>query len=365
MIRSAIIYGTRPEAIKLAPLSKKLDEHDGFENVAVFTGQHEKHAQDLFEHLSSTPSVSITPPNRELSITSRMGETLRLLDNEKIISADAIDLVLIQGDTLTSFAGAMHGFMNGIKVGHVEAGLRTNTHLRPFPEEGFRRMITQISDFHFAPTQRALQVLLGTISPTQKAFMVGNTVIDAVKEIDSKIEKRPLALLEKNALITVHRRENWSKLKQIADAIRDLSLVFEDWRFLWVMHPNPSLQKDLKKTLREVPNISLLAPMDYKETIQAISLANIIFTDSGGIQEESTFYGKPILVLREETERMEVLEAGNGILVGSDRENIFTEASRLMANTKELQSMSFQSFPYGRGYSSEKIISAILAELHL
>lgn len=358
MIRTAIVYGTRPEAIKLAPLSKLLQQDGRFVNKNVFTMQHENHAEKVFKLVAGSDSKSISLKPSLGSLSERMSHLMLSLEQTEATSRDNLDYLLIQGDTLTAFCGALHGFLSGIKIVHIEAGLRTANHLSPFPEEGLRRMITSMASLHFAPTQTAFKLLEKVASKNQKIFLSGNTVIDAVR-ISMEGTLLNQDKINRQVLITLHRRENWSKVATVASAILQLSEEFPKTTFNWIMHPNKEIQKIIQDTFCRANNVRVFEPQGYRETLSLISQSDLIMTDSGGIQEESTFFGAPLMILREETERPEVLQSGNGILVGANPVSIMEIGRKLLSDDSELRKMSTKSLPYGDGFAADKIVEHI------
>lgn len=352
------ILGTRPEAIKLAPVIKLFFTNKKIKVRVILTGQHKymlNQVMDLFG-LNADLDLDIMKENQTLSqITTKVIEGLN-----KDFKSNRPNLLIVQGDTSTSFSAALVAFYNKIPVAHVEAGLRTDNLFNPYPEECNRRMISQISTIHFAPTELSKNNLID--SNVQGIIKVtGNTVIDALKFIAKKVPDFSIKGIDlsKSRLIlsTVHRRENWGdNLSQIAHGLKRIVDEFHDVVLLVPMHKNPIIREPLKRILGGNPRIFLTEPLSYEKLVSVIKSSTIIISDSGGIQEESPTFGKPVLVLRENTERIEVIENGAAKLVGTDQENIFKEAKILLSNTLAYDSMSKKTNPYGDGNASNKIL---------
>ena len=352
------ILGTRPEAIKLAPVIKLFFTNKKIKVRLILTGQHKSmvdQVMDLFG-LKADLDLDIMKENQTLSRITK--EVIEGLNQE--FKSHRPHLLIVQGDTSTAFSAALAAFYNKIPVAHVEAGLRTDNLFNPYPEECNRRLISQMSSIHFAPTEFSKKNLLdsnvhGIIKVT------GNTVIDALKYISKKIPNFSIKGVDLNKsrliLSTVHRRENWGdNLFQIAKGLKKIVDEFNDVVLLVPMHKNPVVREPLKRVLGGNPRILLSEPLSYEKLVSAIQSSTIIISDSGGIQEEAPTFGKPVLVLRENTERIEVIENGVAKLVGTDKENIFREAKILLTNTLEYDSMSKQSNPYGDGNASSMIL---------
>lgn len=352
------ILGTRPEAIKLAPVIKLFFTHKKIKVRLILTGQHKSmvnQVMDLFG-LKADLDLDIMQENQTLShITTEVIEGLN-----KEFKSNRPNLLIVQGDTSTAFSAALVAFYSKIPVGHVEAGLRTDNLFNPYPEECNRRLISQISTIHFAPTEISKKNLID--SKVQGIIKVtGNTVIDALKYAAERVpdfSMKGIDLFESRLILsTVHRRENWGEnLSQIAQGLKKIVEEFHDVVLLVPMHKNPIVREPLKKILRGNPRILLTEPLSYEKLVSVIKSSTIIISDSGGIQEEAPTFGKPVLILRDNTERIEVIQHGVAKLVGTDQENIFKEAKILLTNSSEYDLMSKKTNPYGDGNASKRIL---------
>jgi UDP-N-acetylglucosamine 2-epimerase (non-hydrolysing) len=359
--RVYIILGTRPEAIKLAPVIQVFENAAGFESKVILTGQHKEMVGQVMElfNLKADYDLEIMQPKQSLNdITCR---SLRGL--EDLFQESKPDLVIVQGDTTTAFAAALAAFYHKIPVGHVEAGLRTDDLFNPYPEEANRRLISQIAQLHFAPTFLAVENLqrsgvLGEVHQT------GNTVIDALLKVAAQQPICDIPGLEwdkyRVLLSTVHRRENWGEpLQGIAKGFLQVLDKFPDTALLLPLHRNPTVREPLQALLGNHPRIFLTEPLDYSELVGAIMRSHLLLTDSGGLQEEAPSLGKPVLVLRETTERPEAVTAGTAKLVGTESETIVTAASELLANTTAYQAMANAINPFGDGHAAERILEIV------
>ena len=359
-----VIIGTRPEAIKLAPVIKELLSESYFNVRVVLTGQHKELVNQVLTLFSieADNNLNIMSERQTLSdITKRT-----LIGLEKEFEKYTPKLVLVQGDTSTAFVSALAAFYKKIKVGHIEAGLRTNNIYDPFPEEVNRRLISQIAYFHFAPTEISHKNLLDS-NVQGKVIKTGNTVIDALKIISEKVSKINFFDGEfknnKLILLTVHRRENrGKKLKEIADGILLILSIYKDVNFLIPLHPNPTVNIPLREMLGSHPRINLCKPLDYFEIVSAMKYCYFVMTDSGGIQEEAPSLGKPVLVIRDTTERPEGIQAGTTKLIGTKTKDIFEQADILLKDESIYRMMSKAINPYGDGLASSRIIAAFKSE---
>ena len=359
--RVYIILGTRPEAIKLAPVIQVFQNAPGFESKVVLTGQHKEMVEQVMElfNLKADYDLEIMQPKQSLNdITCR---SLRGLENLFLESKP--DLVIVQGDTTTAFAAALAAFYHKIPVGHVEAGLRTDDLFNPYPEEANRRLISQIAQLHFAPTSLAVENLQRS-SVLGEVHQTGNTVIDALLKVAAKQPSCDIPGLEwdkyRVMLSTVHRRENWGEpLQGIAQAFLQVLDKFQDTALLLPLHRNPTVREPLQALLGNHPRIFLTEPLDYAQLVGAIMRSHLLLTDSGGLQEEAPSLGKPVLVLRETTERPEAVTAGTAKLVGTETEKIVTAASRLLADTTAYQAMANAINPFGDGHAAERILEIV------
>lgn len=357
------IFGTRPEAIKLAPIVKELSNRsDLFESIVGVTGQHDLLLDQVLDVFSITPhfNLKIMRENQQL-----MGLTGSILDKVGNIIKDLQpNIILVQGDTTTVFAASLAAFYQKIMIGHVEAGMRTNDKYEPFPEEMNRRLTDQISDLFFAPTETNRRNLLNEGIANEKIHVTGNTVVDALLQICSSslpIQSDQLPDINgKMILLTAHRRENFGKpLENVFKAISRLARTHNDFQFIFPAHPNPNVQLAAKGIFTGIDNISVLTPVDYLTFIHLMNKAYLILTDSGGIQEEAPTLHKPVLILRNKTERREIVDAGGAKLVGTNPETIVTEVARLIEDETYYRNMANIKNPYGDGHSAEKIVTIL------
>ncbi|WP_375492585.1 non-hydrolyzing UDP-N-acetylglucosamine 2-epimerase [uncultured Nostoc sp.] len=359
--RVCIILGTRPEAIKLAPVIQVFQKSSGFELQVILTGQHREMVEQVMQlfNIKSDYNLEIMQVQQSLNdITCRSLQGL-----EALFKVEKPDLVLVQGDTTTAFAAALAAFYQKIPVGHVEAGLRTDDIFNPYPEEANRRLISQITQLHFAPTPWAVENLhrsgvLGEI------HMTGNTVIDALLNVAATQVVCNVPGLDWESyrvlLATVHRRENWGKpLLAIAQGFLQILDKFPDTAMLLPLHRNPTVRVPLQELLGNHPRIFLTEPLDYGELVAAIGRSHLLLTDSGGLQEEAPSLGKPVLVLRDTTERPEAVTAGTAKLVGTTSENIFAAAAELLSDSDAYEAMANAINPFGDGHAAERILQIV------
>ncbi|MDJ0745767.1 MAG: UDP-N-acetylglucosamine 2-epimerase (non-hydrolyzing) [Xenococcaceae cyanobacterium MO_167.B27] len=359
-----VTLGTRPEAIKLAPVIQKLRSFDNLRTYVVLTGQHREMVDGVMElfNLESDRDLAIMKPKQTLTeITCNSLQGL-----EQIFRELQPQLVIVQGDTSTAFSAALAAFYQKIPVGHVEAGLRTDDLFNPYPEEANRRLISQIAQFHFAPTELAVQNLHKS-GITGKIYQTGNTVIDALLQVAKTNPQCNIPGLDwskyRVLLATVHRRENWGQPLQ--DILQGFSLIldrFPDTALLLPMHRNPTVREPIKAFFADCHvsgRVFLTEPLDYKQLVAAISRCYLLLTDSGGLQEEAPSLGKPVLVLRETTERQEAIAAGTAKLIGTNPDAIFNHAQDLLNNTEAYQKMATAINPFGDGLAAAKIVEVI------
>jgi UDP-N-acetylglucosamine 2-epimerase (non-hydrolysing) len=370
MSRVLAIFGTRPEAVKMAPVIMALKKTPGIETRVCITAQHREMLDQVLNLFDIHPDVDLDlmRPNQSLAdLTAAIFSNLN-----QVLVYEQPDWVLVQGDTTTVMATALLCYYNRIRVGHVEAGLRTHDKWQPFPEEINRRVAGVVADLHFAPTEHSRQNLLNEGVPDQAIVVTGNPVIDALNEI----VRRPApteaqALLDRLGvcpggkelvLITAHRRENFGQpLEDICTALLELAESYpQRLELVYPVHLNPNVQETVNKRLGSTPNITLLKPLDYLPLVHLMKNSTLVLTDSGGIQEEATSLGKPALVLRNVTERPEGVEAGVLKLVGTDPQVIVGEARRLLEDPAAYQAMANAKNPFGDGHASERIVQAIL-----
>lgn len=356
-----VAIGTRPEAIKMAPVILKLKE-TGIVDVSVLaTAQHRALLDQVLNFFEITPDedLDIMKPSQGLGeLTARILQAVDpILDNMKP------DCVLVQGDTTTVLSVALAAFYKGVPIGHIEAGLRTGDITNPFPEELNRVLTSKIARWHFAPTQSAEQNLLFEHVEKSSIYVTGNTVIDALKIASSKTQSHSIGK-RRQVLITSHRRENFgAPLKRVLEGLLKLATEFNDVDFIFPVHPNPNVKIPVFDVLGHIKNVQLIAPMEYPEFVQVMSSSHFIISDSGGVQEEAPALGKPVLVLRDETERPEAVLAGVVKLVGTDSELIYQEAKRLLVDSDYYASMAKGVSPYGDGLASDRIAQILISEL--
>ncbi|WP_123052726.1 UDP-N-acetylglucosamine 2-epimerase (non-hydrolyzing) [Clostridium sp. JN-1] len=365
-IKIITIFGTRPEAIKMAPLVKKMEKEPFIESKICVTAQHRQMLDQVLDLFDIKPDFDLNIMKNKQSLT---GITNRVLDGlEEIFKAEKPNLVLVHGDTTTTFAGALAAFYQKIKVGHVEAGLRTYDKYFPFPEEMNRKLTGAIADMHFAPTMGSKQNLLREGVNEKDIYITGNTVIDAMEfTVDDNYtfnnsELNNISYDDKKVImVTAHRRENWGNgIDNICKALKNIVEQNKDVEIIYLVHLNPVVRDAVYKILGNTDRVHLLPPLDTKETHNLMNKCYMIMTDSGGLQEEAPHLGKPVLVLRNVTERPEAVKAGTVRLVGTDFDKIVDEANSLIRDEDEYQEMSKSINPYGDGKASGRIINAIL-----
>ena len=370
MRKILLIFGTRPEAIKMAPLFHELNSSNFFETKICVTGQHRDMLDQVLTLFNIKPSfdLNIMQAGQDLTdVTSKILVGLR----ELFLSYQP-DLVLVHGDTATTFAATLACYFHKIKVGHIEAGLRTHNLYAPWPEEGNRHLTGTISNYHFAPTEMAKENLLKENINENDIFVTGNTVIDAlhyvIKIIQSNQELQEsfntqfssINWSKKIVLITGHRRENFGQgFENICQAIQELSEQYPDVQFIYPMHMNPNVREPVTHYLSNNSNIFLIEPLDYLPFVYLMNESYLILTDSGGIQEEAPSLGKPVLVMRETTERPEAVAVGTVKLVGTDKNLIKQEVSILLSDQEKYQSMSELHNPYGDGQACKRIVEIL------
>ena len=365
-IKVMVIFGTRPEAIKMAPLVKELEKVPQIQCTVCVTAQHREILDQVLEIFNIVPKYDLNIMKSKQSLTGITCSVLHGL--EEILDTEKPDIVLVHGDTTTSFAASLAAFYRKIPIGHVEAGLRSHNKFYPYPEEINRKLTGALADLHFSPTNTSKENLLLEGVDESIIFVTGNTVIDAMKYTikenyifeDSKLN----ALDYKNKkiiLVTAHRRENWgSGIENICSALKVIVKENSDVEVLYLVHPNPIVKDMVNRILKGIDRIHLLEPLDTGEMHNLMKKCYIIMTDSGGIQEEAPHLGKPVLVLRDVTERVEAQEAGTVKLVGTDKQEIVRKASKLLNNLDEYNNMSRSINPYGDGNASAKIVDALL-----
>ena len=363
MIKVMSIFGTRPEAIKMAPLVKELEKRKEIESIVCVTAQH----REMLDQVLNTFDIK---PDYDLNIM-KQGQSLAdvttraLVGLEEVIKDVKPDIVLVHGDTTTTFAGALAAFYNQVAIGHVEAGLRTYDKYSPYPEEMNRQMVDRLSDMYFAPTEISKNNLLKENIDESKIYITGNTAIDAMSTtIDENYTHPELDWInagERMILLTAHRRENLGEpMRNIFKAIKRIVDEFSDVKVIYPIHKNPKVREVANEVFGDSDRVKLIEPLEVFDFHNFQNKSYIILTDSGGIQEEAPSLGKPVLVLRDTTERPEGIEAGTLKLVGTDEETIYKEAKKLLTDKKEYEKMSHASNPYGDGHASERIVDAIV-----
>lgn len=369
MIRVLSVFGTRPEAVKLAPVVRALAAApDRFESLVCVSAQHRSMLDQVLRAFALTPDYDLdlmTPGQTPAGIAARVLERL-----PPLLRDVRPDIVLVQGDTMTTFAAAMAAYLERIPSAHVEAGLRTGNRYQPFPEEMNRVLTTRLAMLHFAPTAQARDNLLAEGIPERDVYLTGNTVIDALLQTvrpDYRFVTPALAALDPSrrlVLITTHRRESFgAPLRSTCAAIRELAGRFPDLQFVLPVHPNPDVRGPVEALLCDLPAMHLIEPVEYVEFVHLMNRAHLVLTDSGGVQEEAPSLGKPVLVLREVTERPEGVVAGTARIVGTDQARIVAAASELLESPAAYRTMANAVNPYGDGRASERIVAALEARL--
>lgn len=361
------VYGTRPEAIKVAPVVTALQNDDRLESVVVSTGQHREMLEQVNKRFGIEPDydMALMKPGQSLNeLVSRAVEGL-----DAIITQEQPDVIISQGDTSTAMAAALAGFQSGVKIVHLEAGLRTGNIFSPFPEEANRKIIGQVTRLHLAPTNESRENLRRENFRSKDIVVTGNTVIDALlaaSKWDVQFEDPRLEALrdtdQRLVLVTTHRRENLDAMKEIGGAVQDLAKAYPDCVFALPLHLNPKVRDAVLPEVEDLPNVIITDPLPYDQFTALMSRAYLVLTDSGGVQEEAPSLGKPVLVMRENTERPEAVVAGTVKLVGTDRERIVAEASNLLDHEAAYGAMANAVNPYGDGKAAARAVAAI-AEL--
>jgi UDP-N-acetylglucosamine 2-epimerase (non-hydrolysing) len=366
------VFGTRPEAIKMAPLVHALAADDRFDAKVCVTAQHREMLDQVLELFEIQPDYDLN--------IMKAGQTLNdvttaILTGMKLVLEDfKPDVVLVHGDTATTFAASLAAYYQQIKVGHVEAGLRTGNIYSPWPEEGNRKLTGAISDLHFAPTETSKQNLLQENIAPEKIIVTGNTVIDALMDVIEKLEtdvelksslQTQFNFLDENkrlVLITGHRRESFGGgFERICEAIAHMAKEFPEVEFVYPMHLNPHVREPVNRLLADLHNVFLMEPLDYLPFVYLMNKAYVLLTDSGGIQEEAPSLGKPVLVMRDTTERPEAVAAGTVKLVGTSTGTIGSELMSLLSDEVAYKAMSFAHNPYGDGDASKRILNSLIS----
>ena len=362
----AVIVGTRPEAIKLAPVIRSLQASDSLQPLTISTSQHAEMTAQIFSNFGISPDLDLRlmRPRQSLwELTAALSTSLG-----QLFSGNRIDAVVVQGDTTSAFVGGLCAFYHQIPVGHVEAGLRSHDRYSPFPEELNRVMLSRLANWHFAPTDFSASLLRAENIPEDSIFVSGNTVVDALQWMirHSSSSRLPEGVPENPQLIlvTCHRRENIGMpMRSVALAIKHLSQMHPEIHFLFPLHPNPSVRENVTPVLANQRGISLCEPLSHDEFLFALRQSRFVLSDSGGVQEEATALGKPVLVLRRETERPEGVDAGTLRLIGTDMQDIIQETENLLANPAAYESMTKGSNIFGDGHAAEHIVRILEEKL--
>ncbi len=371
-IKIALIFGTRPETIKMFPIISEIKKYPYLiELKIIVSGQHREMLDQMLKIFQINPDYDLNIMKKGQSLSHITKNSL--LGIEKILKKERPSMVLVQGDTTTTFTGALAAFYQKIKIGHIEAGLRTNNKYYPFPEELNRHLTSVLADLHFAPTEKSCQNLLSEGVKRENVFVSGNTVIDSLFLMTKEhyIFREPLLrdvkIFEKKIiLVTMHRRENWGRpLRETCQALIKLIKDHLDLSVIFPIHKNPEIRKIVNEILKSRKEVLLLDTLDYKDMVNLMSKSYIILTDSGGIQEEAPSLGKPVLVLRDETERPEAVEAGVVKLIGTNSKKIIKEVKELLDHKEKYLEMTRNINPYGDGKASERIVKKILYNFNL
>ncbi len=374
-LKVLVVFGTRPEAIKMAPVVLALGQEKDIEAKVCVTAQHREMLDQVLDLFEIVPDydLDLMQPGQDLfEITTKV-----LLALRDVLRKEHPDIVLVHGDTTTCFAAALAAFYEGIAIGHVEAGLRTGDLSAPFPEEANRSLTGRLTNLHFAPTQNAAENLLRENIPKELIHITGNTVIDALLIVRDKVAAYPIShwrellgeklydrIIDKTRrliLITGHRRENFGQgFIDLCSAIAELAGRHPDWDLLYPVHLNPNVQKPVYELLDDLSNVHLIKPQEYAQFVWLMDQSDLILTDSGGIQEEGPSLGKPVLVMRDVTERPEAVDAGTVKLVGTNQEMIVTSVEELFANNAIYEKMSKAHNPYGDGKACPRIVNVLI-----
>jgi UDP-N-acetylglucosamine 2-epimerase len=370
MKKVLVCFGTRPEAIKLAPLVQEFSRRPSFCTRVCVTAQHREMLDQVLDLFELVPDHDLNLMNPDQTLEELTGAVVRSIG--QVLLEEQPDLVVVQGDTTTTLAVALAAYYRKVEVAHIEAGLRTGKKYAPFPEEMNRRMTSCLADWHFAPTKRAAEALLSENVAPERIFTVGNTVIDALIDVVKRARRRDaelrsqLGMIDANKrmlLITGHRRENFGEgFRNICRAIRTIAQANPELEAVYPVHLNPNVQMPVRSMLAGLGNVHLIEPQDYLKFVWMLDKSCIVLTDSGGIQEEAPSLGKPVLVMREVTERPEAVEAGVAKLVGTDPELIISSVQTLLDDPGEYEKMSRAQNPYGDGTSSVRIADILETE---
>lgn len=364
MIKVMTIFGTRPEAIKMAPLVKELENRKEIKSIVCVTAQHREMLDQVLEVFDIKPDYDLNIMKKGQSLSEI---TLRVLMGlEEVIQKEKPNIILVHGDTTTTFAGALAAFYNNVDIGHIEAGLRTWNKYSPFPEEMNRQMVDRMSDMYFAPTEVSKNNLLEENIDINKIYVTGNTAIDAMKTtVNNNYYNELFDWVgdDRLILLTAHRRENLGEpMRNIFKAVKRIVEEHSNIKVIYPIHLNPKVREVANEVFEGIDRIKLIEPLEVFDFHNFINKSYLILTDSGGIQEEAPSLGKPVLVLRDTTERPEGVEAGTLKLVGTDEETIYNETNKLLNSEEEYDKMSRASNPYGDGFASRYIVDAIVSK---
>ena len=363
MKKVMVVFGTRPEAIKMAPVVKELEKHfDKIESVVCVTGQHREMLDQVLSLFEIKPQIDLNLMEPNQTLASLTAKAITSLTD--VIANVKPDVVLVQGDTTTAMIAGLASFYQKVPVGHIESGLRTYDRYSPFPEEINRRLISVLATHNFAPTQTAVNALMDEGYPEESIFLTGNTVIDALLmtvKRDYELDLGFSPLSDKLILVTAHRRENFGQpLENICTALKEITRCNPEVEIVYPVHLNPNVRSTVYQMLSNQERIHLIEPLEYENFVHLMNRSYLVLTDSGGIQEEAPALGKPVLVLRSETERPEAIEAGVVKLVGTDTKVIVSETERLLHDEEEYAAMSKGVSPYGDGHAAERIVKIIM-----
>lgn len=363
--RIMVVFGTRPEAIKMAPVIKELEKHHKkIETIVCVSGQHKQMLEQVLSLFKIKPDIDLNLMQKNQTLDSFTARALRIL-SQTIIKIKP-DLILAQGDTTTAMVAGLAGFYQRTPVGHIEAGLRTNDIYNPFPEEINRRILSTVATYHFAPTKNSFQALLKEGVSKKRIFLTGNTIVDAMKMITRDLSKKVKLSLrlspgKRLILVTAHRRESFgAPLENICNALRAIVERNKDVEIVYPVHLNPNVREPVYRMLSEIKQIHLISPVEYHELSYLLKRSYLVLTDSGGIQEEAPVFAKPVLVMRLETERPEGIEAKVAKLVGTDTNTIIKEVELLLHNRRAYARMSKAISPYGDGKAAKRIADIII-----
>lgn len=359
------ILGTRPEAIKLAPLILQSQKYQDWQTEVCFTGQHDEIVMPVLNFFSIFPNYHLRLFRPRKTLSSLIQILLQNLEN--VMAQSKPNIVIVQGDTSSAFAGGLSSFYHKIPIGHVEAGLRTHEKYQPFPEEINRSFLSRIADWNFCPTKEAGRNLLKENIPNEKIFITGNTIVDAINRVSPTLsaQSHPIfsELIQSKRLIitvTAHRRENFgTPLHSICNGILELVRLHPEIEVVWLLHPNPEVKQIVTQKLANTPRIRLIPPLAYFEFLSLIKLSYFLVSDSGGVQEEAPSFGKPVLIIREVTERPEAVQEGGNRIVGTESSNIVNEASRLLKDRQAYEKMIMAKNPFGDGLASKRILQIL------